>query len=64
VEYANAFDVEKKRLQEQKLRKRYFDGVVAEHIKLNALRSGQFVTSFRTSYLSDTLVAALKEVRA
>ena len=57
-----AFDVEKQRVLEKKLRDRFLSNIETEFIQLHALRSGQTVSSFRTVYLRDSLVASLRQV--
>jgi hypothetical protein len=64
IERIMAFDIEKQRVLEKKLRDRFLSNIETEFIQLHALRSGQTVSSFRTVFLRDSLVASLRQVCA
>jgi hypothetical protein len=59
-----AFDRERKRLLEQKLRRRYLSSVEVEHVTIASFRSGQTLSSLRTSYQREAIVEALKQVHS
>lgn len=64
VEKEMAWELEKRGVLLNKLKKRFLDDIAIENIRIHALRSGVWVETFRTKHLSEFLQESMQELRA